>query len=548
MAVSSISQTIDRSLFAQFQAWLKWKRLFYLTLGGLPVILIAALIGVDIAAGAVILGGMLLLTLELPRWTHVPIAAGIYLAFMMLVGMVLGADIAIVVVLLSLGLYLSTQEIPENAVYGFYFANFLLIYLFSLLLLGIGGFALGALVGLFYVLSLHMPARIAAIFYVVNSLTWLALGIAVFDWQTMLIVLTGGGFLLFYHPVRGRFGMVLHGLVSLGVLVLGLTVVADLNMINSRVVGGMIGAVTCVILLPPSGFFHAQVWERGVISSLELHSWYGRAVYRLIMIFLLLLSVTVIFPFIFTFTTGLKDVVEIRLSGLKLWPQKPLWENYDTVWARFDFIRLFQNTFLLVTVAVFIQIAISTLAAYSLSRLKPKGGNIIMIGFLITLMIPGIAYLVPLYVTANDLDLIGSYWGIWLPAGVNAFMIFVLKSFFDNLPSELFDAAKVDGASSLQILGQIVLPLSRPILLVFSILTFVNLWKDFLWPYLILLPEPAARHPIAVYLYNMAERQSPPPLNLQMAAYFIAMIPPLITAVVLQRYVRQGLSFGGVKG
>jgi multiple sugar transport system permease protein len=166
-------------------------------------------------------------------------------------------------------------------------------------------------------------------------------------------------------------------------------------------------------------------------------------------------------------------------------------------------------------------------------------------------MIPGIAYLVPLYVTVSNLpiihkSLLGSYWGIWLPYGVNAFAIFVLKNFFDGLPSELFDAAKVDGAGPIQILRRIVVPLSRPILIVLSILTFVGLWKDFLWPYLILLREPHMQ-PVSVYLYQVTT-SSIIPLNQQMASYFLAMLPALVIAVAMQRYMRQGLSLGAIKG
>ncbi|MFW5696884.1 MAG: carbohydrate ABC transporter permease, partial [Phototrophicaceae bacterium] len=236
----------------------------------------------------------------------------------------------------------------------------------------------------------------------------------------------------------------------------------------------------------------------------------------------------------------------IYTSGLQLWPDEPIWSTYQRAWERFDIVQLLRNTFTIVIGSVAMQIGISTLAAYSLSRLRPVGGRFIMLGFLLTLMIPSIAYLVPLYVTATELNLLGSYWGIWLPAGVNAFMIFILKSFFDNLPSELFDAAKVDGANALQILWRIVLPLSRPILLVVSILTFVNFWKDFLWPYLILLTKPELQ-PIAVKLYVINETTNVP-MNMQMAAYFMAMLPPLIVAILLQRYMQQGLSLGAVKG
>jgi multiple sugar transport system permease protein len=284
-------------------------------------------------------------------------------------------------------------------------------------------------------------------------------------------------------------------------------------------------------------------WQRGLISHLEIKTSRIRAVYALIVVGLIVLSVTVVFPFLYTFTAGLKNSVDIFDAGLRLWPASPIWGNYEEAWNRFGMLKLFDNTIIIIIGGLISQLGISTLAAYSLSRLKPKGGRYILMGFLITLMIPSMAYLIPLYVNIVNLGLINSYFGLWLPYGVNAFMIFLLKSFFDTLPSELFDAAKVDGASALQIFWRIALPLTRPILLVLSILTLVGLWKDFLLP-MIVLPD-ASMQPITVRLWYQTQYFA---VNLQMAGFFIGMLPPLLVAIVLQRYMTQGLSIGAVKG
>lgn len=284
-------------------------------------------------------------------------------------------------------------------------------------------------------------------------------------------------------------------------------------------------------------------WNRAILSNLELRTWKGRAIYWGIVAVLLLLSITVVMPFVYSFTAGLKDSADIFRAGLQLWPDVPKWENYGAAWQRFNIPLLFRNTMTIVIGGMISQIGVSTLAAYSLSRLKPIGGRFVLMGFLITLMIPSMAYLIPLYITTADLGLLNTYWGLWLPYGVNAFMIFVLKSFFDNLPSELFDAAKVDGAGPFRTLWSIALPLSRPILLVLSILTFVGLWKDFLWPMLVL--RDSAMQPITVRLYYQTTNL---PVNLQMAGFFLAMLPPLLIAVILQRYIQRGLSIGAVKG
>lgn len=289
--------------------------------------------------------------------------------------------------------------------------------------------------------------------------------------------------------------------------------------------------------------------ERGFLSNIELRTFSGRVYYYLAMAILLVLAVVVLFPFVYAFTCGLKGSTEIFKSGLRLMPRHAEWHNYQEAWTNFQMVHLFYNSFVIVSVGVFLRIVVSAMAAYALSRLKPFGGRLIMIAFFITLMIPGIAYLVPLFVTLKDIpvlhvSLLNSYWGLWLPYASSAFAIFVLKSFFDHIPSEIIDSARIDGASPLQVLIYIILPLSRSILLILSILTFMDLWKDYLLPFLI-ITDPQ-RQPVTVRLYYMASKYYG--VNLQMAGAFMALLPPLLIAILLQRYMKTGLTLGSVKG
>ena len=287
--------------------------------------------------------------------------------------------------------------------------------------------------------------------------------------------------------------------------------------------------------------------ERGFLSNIELRTPSGRVLYLLAVLALLLIAIVTIFPFIFAFTSGLKSSTEV-VDTLNLFPQNPDWANYQRAWDLFDMTRLFGNSLLLVGVGVVLRIVVSAAAAFSLSKLKPIGGRYITVGFLLTLMIPAIAYFVPLYGIISDIpilhiNLVGSYVGLWLPYCVDALSIFILKTFFDRIPPDLLDSARVDGATAMQMLRYIILPLSRSILIVLSVLTFVSLWRDFLLPYLV-LTDPITQ-PITVRLFYVAGDYS---LNLQMAASFLALLPPLLIAIVLQRYMKVGLTLGGVKG
>jgi multiple sugar transport system permease protein len=288
--------------------------------------------------------------------------------------------------------------------------------------------------------------------------------------------------------------------------------------------------------------------DRGFFSNVELSTPSGRTYYALAVIALLIVAVAALFPFFFAFTSGLKDSTEIFQGGLNLLPRAPRWENYRQAWEWFDMPRLFGNSFVISGVGVVLRLLVSSAAAFSLSKLKPIGGRYITLGFLLTLMIPSMAYFVPLYTTIArlpivNISLLNSYWGLWLPYCVDAFSIFVLKTFFDRIPADLIDSARVDGANALQMLRHIILPLSRSILIVLFVLAFVGLWKDFLLPYLV-LTDPYTQ-PITVRLFYIADDYS---INLQMAASFMALLPPLLIAITLQRYMKIGLTLGGVKG
>lgn len=293
-------------------------------------------------------------------------------------------------------------------------------------------------------------------------------------------------------------------------------------------------------------------WDRGILTTLELRTAMGRGVYLLFLVILVLLAITVLFPFLFAFSSGLKSSTEIYKGGLQIFPAVPQWQNYTEALVKFNIVEQFKNSFVIVIGGLIFQLTVSTLAAYSLARLQPFGGRYILWGFLVTLMIPSISYIIPLYTTLVKLpilniSLLNNFLGLWLPYSVNAVAIFLMKTFFESIPSDLFDAAKVDGASALRTFWSIALPLSRPILLVLVIVGFLALWKDFLLP-LLVLPDPKLQ-PITVRLFYMLNvKSAPSPLNIQMAASFLALLPPLLIAVVLQGYLKRGISAGAVRG
>jgi len=275
---------------------------------------------------------------------------------------------------------------------------------------------------------------------------------------------------------------------------------------------------------------------RAIMSDAEWRSPLGRFIGFIYLVILLFVSVLVIFPFLFSFTAGLHNSIDVVKPGIHLWPETPLWENYLDAWKRFAIGRLFVNTAIAAGGGVIIQVIVSSLAAYSLSRLNPIGKNVIRALLLITMAVPGIVYLVPRYiVVANHMNLLNSYWGLWIPYAANSFMILVLDNSFSQIPRDLYEAAQIDGASEIRMFTSITIPLSYSVLLVLGLFAFIGFWGDFLWPFLIL--RQSDLQTISVRLYTLTRGF---PLNLYMAASFMAMIPPSIAAFYLQRYAPKG--------
>jgi multiple sugar transport system permease protein len=275
--------------------------------------------------------------------------------------------------------------------------------------------------------------------------------------------------------------------------------------------------------------------NRGIMSNTEWRSPAGRVIGLFYLLVLLLVSIIVIFPFIFAFTSGLHNSVDVVKPGIHLWPAEPLWGNYLDAWNRFGMSRLFTNTIIVAAGGVIGQLAVSSLAAYSLSRLKPVGKNIIRGILLITLAVPGVVYLIPRYIVMADMGLLNNFWGLWLPYAANSFMILILTNSFDHIPRDLYEAAQIDGASEVRMFLNITIPLSRTIFLVLGLFAFIGFWGDFLWPFLVL--RDSALQTISVRLYTETRGFS---LNLFLAASFIAMVPPAIAAFFLQRQAPQG--------
>ncbi|MFE7575261.1 MULTISPECIES: carbohydrate ABC transporter permease [unclassified Streptomyces] len=289
--------------------------------------------------------------------------------------------------------------------------------------------------------------------------------------------------------------------------------------------------------------------ERTLIAPAEMNRRTGRFLYWFVLSSTVLgFTLAFVFPLYWMAGGALKSSSELADPTPTLVPHSWHPESYSQAWTNVGLSHYFLNTLILAAGAWLTQLLVDVSAAYALSKLRPALGNIVLGMMLATLMLPVSALLVPTYLTVTDVPLFGTNlintpWAIWLPACANAFNIFILKRFFDQIPAELLDSARMDGAGPLRVLVSVVLPLSRPVLAVVSIFAVVGVWKDFLWP-LLVLPDPA-RQPITVALNRLAEFM---PANQLLAGMVMASIPLLVIFLIFQRHIIAGLTAGSLKG
>ncbi len=277
-------------------------------------------------------------------------------------------------------------------------------------------------------------------------------------------------------------------------------------------------------------------------------------------VYLLLLAGGVLFvaPFAWMVTSSLQDVSDMFAWPPRWIPQNPSLSNY------LEFLRaerigryFFNSAFVAVTVTL-LQLFLSSLAAYTFAKRRFPGRELLFVGILGSMMIPGQVTLIPVYVILKQIPLFGgndwlgqggsgwldSYWGLIVPQGISAFAIFMLRQYMKNIPDDLLDAARIDGASEFRIYREIVLPLTKPALAALAIFTFTYQWDDFYWPLIIVSSESLRTLPLGLALFVVRNRTV---WDLLMAGSVIATLPVLIVFLLFQRHFVRGIALSGMK-
>jgi multiple sugar transport system permease protein len=295
----------------------------------------------------------------------------------------------------------------------------------------------------------------------------------------------------------------------------------------------------------------ARTEARTLVSDKDLNQPRGRLIYWVVLtLTTVLFTLAFVFPLYWMFASALKSPAEFAQPDPTLVPHTFHPETYGSAWTRLDIAHFFVNTVYYAIGGWLVQLLVDVAAAYALSKLRPRFGRLVLGLMLASLMLPASALVIPTYLTVVDvplvhLNLLNTPWALWLPAAANAFNIYVLKRFFDQIPDDLLDQAAIDGAGRMRILWSVVLPLSRPVLAVISIFSIIAMWKDFLWPLLVL--QDPDKQSLSVALSRLSATAFVAPTDL-MAGLAIASVPMIVVFLVFQRQILAGLSAGGIKG
>ncbi|GAA1403666.1 carbohydrate ABC transporter permease [Catellatospora coxensis] len=265
---------------------------------------------------------------------------------------------------------------------------------------------------------------------------------------------------------------------------------------------------------------------------------------------LLVLAAVVLYPLVWLVLATLKPSSEFgRNSGMLPW--EPTLDNYARVWdgiAGIPLWRYFLNSLIVASLAVVGTLGSSALAGYAFARVAFKGSGILFAAMIGTLLLPFHVIIIPQYIIFNELDLVDTYVPLLIGKylGTEAFFVFLMVQFIRNIPRELDEAARIDGAGHPRIFRSIIVPLLRPALVTGGIFSFIWTWNDFLGPLIYLTSPENYTLPVALRLYNDATSTSDH--GATVAASLLSLIPVLLFFLIFQRLLIRGVATQGLKG
>ena len=258
-------------------------------------------------------------------------------------------------------------------------------------------------------------------------------------------------------------------------------------------------------------------------------------------------AVVMLLPFFWMVSTSLKERSAIFAEFPPRWiPETFVWSNYSDAWTAVPFARFFLNSVVVAVAVTLLQILVASLAAFAFARLRFRGRDTIFFIYLIALMIPFAILLLPNFIIVKQLGWFDSYAALIIPPSFSAFSTFLMRQYFRSIPLDLDEAARIDGASSLRIWWQVIMPNSLPVLGALGVFVFLGTWNSLLWPLVVTNSKEMLTVPVGLTFF---QGQYYVRWELLMAAAVIAMLPVLIVYFFAQNWFIKGMSVNaGLKG
>lgn len=281
----------------------------------------------------------------------------------------------------------------------------------------------------------------------------------------------------------------------------------------------------------------------GAIRSYDMSSPFVKVISIIILLLCFFIVLAALFPAVWVFLASFKTLPEF-MKEASVFPKKIDFSLLKETWNVFDFTKFYKNSLITVVSCTVCAVVFNGLLAYGLAILKPKGHKIVYGLVMWSLMIPATTSLVTVVRNITAVHMIGTYSILWLAFGANAFYVVLFMQFFEELPKELLEAAKLDGCGVLGIFVKIMIPLSKPIITVVAIFAITAAWSDFLLPYLVL--RNTGKETVMVKLFQF--KDTPTNVVNVLRAVLFSIIPPTIIFALFQKQITDGAAAGAVKG
>ncbi|MCI8863768.1 MAG: carbohydrate ABC transporter permease [Lachnospiraceae bacterium] len=270
-----------------------------------------------------------------------------------------------------------------------------------------------------------------------------------------------------------------------------------------------------------------------------------RAMRAVLYVVLAVLALVMLVPFVWMLSASLKLDKDVFIFPIEWIPKNPRWQNYGDIWSKIPLSTFVLNTGKLTIIVTFLQLLTSSFAAYAFAKLDFKGKDLLFLAYIATIAVPWQVYMVPQFMMMRSMGLADTHLAIIFLQAFSAFGVFMMKQFYEGIPTELCEAARIDGMTEYQIWYRIMLPLSKPSLSTLTIFTFVNTWNDFLGPLIYLTTESKKTLQLGLRMFIS---QFGSEYGLIMAASVLSLIPVLVVFLSLQKYFVEGVAASGVKG